>query len=240
MKEHPILFSGPMVRAILEGRKTQTRRVVSALLNWVETASYCKDGWGTGARERKRRWCFNDEVALFSHTRDCPYGEPGDRLWVRETFTFGRVTRGDITDRPFQRVRGGNQPALYRADGLYNDDKHRWKPSIFMPRWASRITLEVVSVRVERLQEISEADAIAEGIEVTEVTDVYSLLGRRTGERRTHYKFYGKELERLKQQTSNAVWSYQTLWDSINGDNSWKANPWVWVIEFRRLEGRAA
>jgi len=151
----------------------------------------------------------------------CPH-PIGSRIWVKET--FGVI---DMT----------GPPVFYRADNPkdYPDDGV-WKPSIFMPRKFSRITLEVTGVRVERLNAISPADAIAEGIEVTEITDVYSLSGGKTGEKRTHYKFYGKELERLNQQTSNPVWSYETLWESINGKGSWSLNPWVWAYTFRRIK----
>jgi len=137
--ERPILFSGPMIRAILAGRKTQTRRVAKL----------------TGAGRVKeagshRNWHLADPDAV----KACPYGTPGDRLWVRETFCDT-----------------GCQRAVYRADTAVENWKYRiWRPSIYMPRWASRITLEITDVRLERLQDISEADAAAEGVEQVEFT----------------------------------------------------------------------
>lgn len=211
MKERPILFSAPMVRAILEGRKTQTRRVVRDII-WHGYEGHCR------VRLTPEDHKGNDVLDDFRDGRiRCPYGQPGDRLWVRETWaTFAGC--GTVT---------------YRAS---NDDNpmgspERWRPSIHMPRWASRIDLEVTGVRVERLQDISEADAMAEGIQL--------LNGR--------YTFNGGLHE-----SRTAVESFQALWDSINGqphierddsgreiarhDFSWDANPWVWVVEFRRVK----
>jgi len=137
MKERPILFSGPMVRAILEGRKTQTRRVVKPQPAHIP-------GIGT---------VLNIDTIT---GRACPYGNPGDRLWVREAWAHRRWMLGDASPNP---------TTVYRADGEDLKGCARWRPSIHMPRWASRIALEVVSVRVERLQDISEEDAKAEGID---------------------------------------------------------------------------
>lgn len=176
MKERPILFSAPMVRALLEGRKTQTRRIVKLP---------AKDGSGDN------RFVFDDAEGR-KRFIDCPYGEPGDRLWVRETW------------RPAQ-VDG---MAWYAA--TCGDETHeRWKPSIHMPRWASRITLEITGVRVEQLQDISESDAIAEGVTPSDMKAISCL------DRNYH--------------------AYFMLWESINGSGSWDLNPWVWVIEFRRI-----
>ena len=197
MKERPILFSGPMVRAILEGRKTQTRRVVKPQPAHIA-------GIGT---------VLNIDTIT---GKACPYGKPGDRLWVRETWDGVRLD-------------GGGALVSYRADGDKPvTDDGRWHPSIHMPRWASRITLEVVSVRVERLNECSIQDALAEGV----LTDDEWPTDPRDG--------------------------YRSLWESINGpsirkrlrdgtvqmhspkrhvaDYSWDANPWVWVVEFRRVQ----
>lgn len=143
----------------------------------------------------------------------CPYGEPGDWLWVKETHC-------DIAHESYPSV------WFYRADGDEKPDwvKH-WRPSIFMPRKASRISLEVVSVCVERLQDISEADALAEGIHRFEVNDCVYFHARPTAPTEEHF--------------TSAVMAYRDLWESINGAGSWDANPWVWVVEFQRVGGPA-
>lgn len=206
MTERPILFSAPMVRALLAGTKTQTRRVAKhPLLQTLSCILHCGGGW----------WGDDEgEVQV-----RCPYGEPGDRLWVRETFQ-------SFTD---------DGQIIYRADPASFDAMNelkldgcieaRWRPAIQMPRWASRILLEVTAVRVERLQDISEADAIAEGTysyaarlaENPAVTaaNIKALIGK-----------YGEGKVRCL---------YAALWESINGDGSWNTNPWVWVIEFKRV-----
>lgn len=184
MKERPVLFSAPMVRAILEGRKTQTRRVAKGV-NFISSS---------GAP-------MNIDADSDDWSVKCPYGQPGDRLWVREAFQFS-------SDYP-----------LYRADDEAGHIDGGWRPSIHMPRWASRITLEVTGVRVERLQDISEADAVAEGIEPT-----------MPNPGPWNWKDYLAE-----GCHTHAILSYKTLWESINGPGSWDKNPLVWVVEFRRL-----
>jgi hypothetical protein len=151
----------------------------------------------------------------------CPYGTVGDRLWVREAWM------------PFDDDHQiGDCKYAYRASTTLDGEdirkeyirlgrKYQWRPSIHMPRKASRITLEITNIRIERLNAISEADAIAEGIE----SEPHKVFG-------VHYKLYG-ELERLNQWTVGPKWSYETLWESINGQGSWKQNPWVWVVEFK-------
>ena len=184
--ERPILFSGPMVKAILDGRKTMTRRVVKGktALEWLEPGVFSPSFVG------------NPENGL------CPYGKPGDLLWVRETFAA-----------PFQHLDcEEGKTVFYRADGAQQDDG-QWSPSIFMPRWASRITLEVAGVRVERLQEITDADALAEGVN-------------------TQGPYFVEDYEK---QQSYTVAQFAALWDSINGKTyPWDSNPWVWVIEFTK------
>jgi hypothetical protein len=177
-KERPILFSGEMVRAILDGRKTQTRRVVKPK---------------------------PDDSGLWNNDK-CPYGKPGDRLWVRETF---------FVDGP--RIQ-------YRADHHGAPKETIWKPSIFMPRHASRILLEIADVRCERLRDISEADAIAEG-----VASFRPVPG--DGDPETLYANY---MNKGRLSYRKAYFSFMTLWQSINGPESWNANPWVWVITFKR------
>lgn len=201
MKERPILFSGPMVKAIREGRKTQTRRVVKP--SWIAAADAAGESWGPEGDQNY--WAGV-----------CPYGQPGDRLWVRETHRFdGLDPRIAIRDRRLDEI-------SYRADMISDSccDSCTWRPSIFMPRWASRITLEVAGVRVERLNEISEADAKAEGIE-----DVGDLWRNYTPD--SHY-LHCLTLEQPRD-------SFRSLWESINGPGSWDLNPFVWVVEFGRV-----
>lgn len=202
MRERPILFSGPMVRAILDGSKTVTRRVVRPAQ--VEALGL------ELAALAGRLWPDIDPAPIQTHGL-CPYGEPGDRLWVKETFgpassaVFDRlwVYRADNTSA---RVEFDACAVWDRIDPIESAD--RWRPSIFMPRAASRIDLEIVSVRCERLQDIPDADAIAEGCD------------------------WGLEMGRC---ASPVAW-YEALWDTINGDRyPWASNPWVWRIEFKRV-----
>lgn len=194
MKERPILFSAPMVRALLDGSKTQTRRVVKP-----EGAFHIFQFRGTtaaaGADEPTGEWgwCGSERV-VHKHIR-CPYGQPGDRIWVRETFA-----KAEMMD--------GRQYA-YRATGDLLGCMP-WKPSIHMPRVASRITLEIVNVSVERLQDISERDAAEEGCGC-----LLDEFPQWDGEPNLYRKLY------------------RVLWERINGAGSWAADPWVWVVEFK-------
>lgn len=209
MKERPILFSAAMVRAILGGQKTQTRRVVKPqpspdflpqVGNYHRTLVDKKDG------EQ-----FPDPVSRYGASDEnedypCPHGQPGDRLWVRETFQecpeCGRPDYAADVNRP-------------RNCRSCDATLGKWRPSIHMPRWASRITLEIVAVRVERLRKISCEDAMAEGIDHYCPGVTAALRGESEADPREEYR---------------------DLWESINGAGSWEANPWVWVIEFRKLE----
>lgn len=216
-KERPILFSAPMVRAILEGRKTQTRRVVKPQppsKDWLINVAHTGQDVGLWNDHGKWRMCGAVGVCREAMGRDwpknhewkCPYGSAGDGLWVRETWFC-------VTGEP------GPATCNYKAD--FGDHRFAgyWKPSIHMPRWASRINLEITGVRVERLNEITVEDAIAEGIEKSEPTGAM-------------FKDYrcGKFL------AATPMYSFFSLWESINGPGSWAANPWVWVVEFRRVE----
>ena len=207
MKERPILFSGPMVRAILEGRKTQTRRIA-------------KDRDGITVHPNGQvlaRGGWLPELC-------CPYGKPGDRLWVKETFQMHTTLAGIRVT-----YREGNADAWIEPPETWEgipDDNH-WRPSLFMPRWASRITLEIESVRVERLQEISEEDAIAEGI----IAPRCELCGYTFADAR----FQMDHRLCKAPEPHSATLAYRELWESINGPGSWDANPWVWVIQFRRI-----
>lgn len=195
MKERPILFSAPMVRAILDGRKTQTRRVVKPQPELTSHSGFLWKGYYSGTG-------FDMKTIVRNFSHRCPYGVFGDRLWVREC--WAPVSTFDPSP---------DTGALYRADTMYDAAvvEWKWRPSIHMPRWASRITLEVVAVRVERLQDISEADAQAEGV---------------ASDRQRESTWYD----------GKAVRMFRDLWSSINGVASWDANPWVWVVEFKRLE----
>ena len=194
MKERPILFSGPMVRAILDGKKTQTRRVVKSRLTKLVDEVFRVNGHWT--------WDTTD----YDFRPLSPYGAPGDRLWVRETFTRHEDESGF-----------GSGVTLYRADMKDCEIAWTWTPSIFMPRHASRITLEVNAVRVERLHDISHEECIKEGM----TSDDNGWWGAPGGSRGL--------------LCTDPKYAYKEVWDSINGKDAWKQNPWVWVIEFKRI-----
>jgi hypothetical protein len=197
MKERPILFSAPMVRALLDGSKTQTRRVAKGV-----QATHARTG-----EPLQRLDSAGPRVP-------CQYGQPGDRLWVREN----GWERPERTPKMMREGADTWARYYYDADVLAWQDVEDFKawgfkrrPSIHMPRWASRIELEVTNVRVERLRDISEADAFAEGIE------------RKLRADRTLAAY-------------DDVCRFAALWEAINGTGSWAANPWVWVVEFRRIK----
>lgn len=204
MNERPIFFSVPEVRAILEGRKTMTRRVIKR--NRLREP--------TSETEDSRGLIVGGDA--YPVARLCPYGQPGDRLWVRETWDFrswdvGRVRIAYAADG---KQIDATPPAGWNPT-IYNYE--RWRPSIHMPRWASRILLEVVSVRVERVQDISEEDAKAEGMGM-DYDGPYSF--------RQGFNYRG---------------GFMGPWDSSNAKrgHGWDANPWAWVIEFKRIEPEA-
>lgn len=207
MTERPILFSAPMVLALLAGTKTQTRRIVNP--QPIERGAISA---------KSPPWCSFDEKTL--RATWCRQGKPGDRLWVRETWR-------PQPDNQCERI-------TYAADGAVafeNKIPESWQrpvaatrgnvPGIHMPRWASRILLEVTAVRVERLGCISESDAKAEGVE---------FIGAPGG--LEDWRAYGGGPNEV---VGTAATSFMTLWNSINGPGSWQANPWVWVVEFRRV-----
>jgi hypothetical protein len=235
VKERPILFSGPMVRAILAGTKTQTRRVVRVDEIPI-TEDAARDGRlqkgipSNAANVRLLGDYVKCDAPPGSHTVSSrvlsPYGLPGDRLWVRERYQLpdglDKHNAGKVESMAKEAgYRRGWSPIRYHSDGeerlrelmsdapgCFGPTWGRARPSIHMPRWASRITLEVTAVRVERLQDISEEDARAEGL----------------------------ALEPLI-QPGHAVGCFSRLWDEINGKRApWSSNPWVWAISFRRVE----
>lgn len=209
MKERPILFSGPMVRAILDGRKTVTRRPVKLRGRWV--IEQREDG---GLWPYDPTWSHGDDGSPWIA---CPYGQPGDRLWVRETWCYAHPDYHDeaegrrMGDRP---VREYPAPWWCHYAATDDVDEPRWRSPLYMPRWASRITLEVVDVRVERLHDITEEDAASEGVRAEDVA-VGNL--------------------RVLHEMGHLRYGFATLWERINGPGSWAANPWVWRVEFRRL-----
>jgi hypothetical protein len=237
VKERPILFTGDMVRAILDGRKSQTRRVIMPQPTYRENAGFCLKGqcYGLG---------FSPKETQLNFIRICcPYVQ-GDRLWVRETwwhpepYSYGSTPSGEELKCP--RMVSRHAPVHYAADGeppnipnthyprgLRNgaysapDPWAIWtkRPSIHMPRWASRILLEITEVRVERVQEIDAMECMYEGIEISQVDDAGPFpVG----------------------PTEASGWyrtEYRKLWDSLNGKKyPWQSNPWVWTISFERLE----
>lgn len=224
MKERPILFSGPMVRAILEGRKTQTRRVVKPqeqLAMFQHGAHgvhpsfmppFIMDGFLAVGVETM----LKDNFAYLK--KSPPYGVVGDHLWVKETTWYDVrkpqecVIYSATPEAHKYRLEGVVKPCDRGINTAYLEKHEYWKrrPSIFMRRWMSRIQLEITSVRVERLNDCSEADAEAEGC----IPDDTSLNPNHIGP---------------------ATSIYEALWESINGEGSWAANPWVWVIEFNRI-----
>ena len=228
MKERPILFSAPMVRAILNGSKTQTRRVLKPQPpGEADSMFICHH-----PDPRPHFYAF-DGTALMDFAVPCPYGKPGDQLWVRETWRKGFYP--DTSDRSW---RGGStETYLYRADEGSEIFKRGWKPSIHMPREASRIQLEITNIRIERLQDISAEDCKAEGILPNWCGDLAGFDGDEHGWlpfelRPGEENIPGVDIyEQLTPQRA-----YQVLWESINGPGSWDANPWVWVVEFRRIK----
>ncbi|WP_368937232.1 hypothetical protein [Morganella morganii] len=204
MKERGIIFNAEMVRAILEGRKTQTRRLVNSVPTthdfhgWIMSSTCAKD-------EGKAVWAIGDSPLLKDPIRlNCPLGKIGDRLWVRETWQCGLCTESTFaykaTHKPTDLEEGWNE-------------KIKWRPSSQMPRWASRILLEITGVRVERLQSISEEDAKADGFDNSQSDAAHSI------------GWFEKPIR-----------TFRRAWENIYGADGWDSNPWVWVIEFKQIQ----
>lgn len=215
MKERGMIFNGEMVRAILDGRKTQTRRPIK----WKQTRFT-----EIGEREDGSKWPWSEDA---EHACDfwhpCPFGAVGDRIWVRETWA-----RYNIDQNSHDLAYRATTPAYWPEEG-------RWRPSIHMPRWASRILLEITNVRIERLNAISPEDAESEGLECTNFTGFGDEPGLPS------YPEPDVYFDPLKKQWKEyPPEAFAGLWESIYGEGSWKANPWVWVIEFKRVEDGAA
>lgn len=206
MKERPILFSGDMVRAILEGRKTQTRRIVK-FDSQKDGLPIPEKAWVDNSYHHEKFGNVDCLKVPYTHgitLRHFPEWEAGDVLWVRETWAEHPEIPGTAM---YRANRGGDYQGS--AQGLFN-----WKPSIHMPRWASRISLEVTAVRVERLQDISEEDARAEGVAIQQDAKIAARVAEDTPARMEFWH----------------------LWQSIYGPESWDSNPWVWAITFRRVK----
>ncbi len=230
-KERPILFSGPMVRAIIDGRKTQTRRLVKNVPNWLHGGRSIME-WdlsGCHTDENGKHW-LDVQIDVDDYLRNeirCPYGEAGDKLRISEEVKVSSI---------FEDWFGVN----FVADGLYLERpcdfeltekikgyKTGHLRGVHLPPAFSRPTrLEITAVRVEQLQDISEADAIAEGIESRPISWLPTAC---------EYRYYGS-LYKHDQWSLLPTNSYESLWESINGPESWDANPWVWVIEFQKVE----
>ena len=223
MNKRPILFSTPMVQALLDGRKTQTRRIATHPLIFgnprVEQIVLDGGDWWTGI----------DGGGGFSIK--CPYGKVGDLLYVRERFCWKWI-EAKSSFEGFYYYADGQE--VFHVDGF---DKSPWKPSIHMPRAASRLTLEITDIRVERLQDISDDDAFSEGLEYHKSGDSME------GDLAYYFKDYlckgieadddGEKIIYNNTFSDDPIASYKTLWESINGKDSWAANPWVWVVEFK-------
>ncbi|MBP2564503.1 hypothetical protein J2766_001062 [Agrobacterium tumefaciens] len=226
--ERPVTLKAHEVRGILDGRQTQLRRVVK--LDSFSKSEYF--GYDFAFRERS---CWHDYQLPDLITKKCPFGQVGDRLWGREAFITGHPLE-PCTQKLLTYDEGGNympEKVWYRAeddlsewlgeDG-YVSENIPWKSSTQMPRWASRILLEIVSVRVLRLKDMSEADALAEGIQ-KETKD-------------GHLWKYGLDGWSWKDWWLTAVGAFGYLWASINGQASWESNPWVWVVEVKRVDAQ--
>ena len=247
MTEHPILFSGPMVQAILDGHKMMTRRVVKFPYAPKMVGSAYNLGHQSAFPASKGGWIFYTCPAEFVTIRMqegegllCPYGQPGDRLWVREAWRVGAWAEDDgkiavdYKAGPICRTKWLTVPDPDKFNDLWEGSTQeaevaygikerykwkpgespcRWRPSLFMPRWASRITLEITAVRVERVQDISEEDVEAEGLALQ--------------------SWAGEDLEGWPKTAG-----FAQLWDSLNAKRGygWEANPWVWVIAFKRVK----
>ena len=221
MKQIPILFSTEMVQAILAGRKTQTRRVIKNQPE-LDTEKYGAATTKDGTQE----WIIGNPESTTVDVIKCPYGQVGDLLWVRESCLWVSL---DHAPDLLEGNRDGSQ-WVYKASVHEDFIKYakeqygyKWRPSIHMPKYAARIWLKIKAIRIERLQDISEDAAIEEGIE--EIHPAPFVI---------RYKNY---LDTKNQAIlKDPKLSFRTLWESINGVDAWHANPWVWVIEFERIE----
>lgn len=255
-RERPILFSGPMVQALLSGRKTQTRRIIKPPKIWTDHFPVC-DPKAMVADYQVWFWdgAHNGVGASF----DCPYGVPGDRLWVKETWR----PRASVQDWDLDVTYAADGTTRTIKDGEFGDNDWTMPKAaatgnvspLFMPRWASRLTLEVTQIRAERLQDISEADAWAEGLYRSTPDqadrDWYAESCADRNEEPDWTSFdrgvcmvpgvpqgwgLNRDDRRRDQWAPTAQFGYRLLWNHINGPDSWDANPWVWAVSFNVLQ----
>lgn len=211
MRERGMIFNADMVRAVLNGSKTQTRRIIKN--------QRVGDSWSVQPAQNPRTnrhthdWWLPTGTQPYSALPACPFGAIGDRLWVRETFSIVPRTAYAASEGVQQVIcpDDNHEAAIFRAGWEHSTGGIRWRPSIHMPRWASRITLEITGVRVERLTALSDDDARNEGCPA--------------------------QLPHNPEDEHQARTWFRGLWSEIYGEESWQANPWVWVIEFKRVEG---
>nr|WP_325049320.1 hypothetical protein [Pseudomonas mendocina] len=231
MKERPILFSGAMVRAILEGRKTVTRRAVKHQPDVPVTDAIPRRNYPHGPATVDWYWRPQhghlNGVPSNGWDFKCPYGQPGDRLWVRENTEAAVSPCGSVI---LSRYSADKAPVLLSGckDPAFDGSVAHWiyprntRPSIHMPRRACRILLEITDVRVERLQDISRQHALAEGISPP-----------------SSGRFHCGYDEEGEVTSKSPITAFAWLWNSINGEGAWAENPWVWVVEFKRVEQSA-
>jgi hypothetical protein len=255
MTDRPILFSGEMVRAILKGRKTQTRRAIKPVPTF-NGGGACHDADALQQDYVEPYWVFPET---------CKYGKPGDLLWVRETFCAHWGTPPHDAPQSYRIVTGDKLPPIKQENGdLYqptpsdimtiwyeaegNKPFHmKWKPSIHMPRWASRITLRITDIRVERLHEITEADARAEGCEARpfpgpwwqgyrDLGDGQLFQQQAVGETAPDWMIEPKKMPPTPWLDRSARDGFRSIWMGLHGPDAWEVNPWVWVISFERVK----
>lgn len=227
MKEYPILFSSPMICALLEGRKTQTRRVVAPRgLGFIDCCCCGTEARWIGEGDRWHCGTCGGGARLTPSDVEyvrCPYGAPGDRLWCRETWAPNDGSAAGYLYRSDYHGASGFHKCDLKT-GIWTHSVSRWRPSIHMPRAASRILLEITDVRVERLQGISIEDAKAEGAWDPDASIVAKVA-----------EYFGEDV-----LAANPRKAFRMLWESINGADSWAANPFVWAVSFRRVEAPTA
>lgn len=240
LKERPIIFTAEMVRALLAGRKTQTRRPVKPQPETDEPGNAVyypnKEHWEFGMALNGQGIKTQKSWEESGYTK-CPYGKPGDRLWVREKFKLAK----EYDHLPASAVpKSGEETLCYCLDATHTlvgptaIELGRVRVARYMPRWASRLTLEITGVRVERVQAITEADALAEGVEpIRGIADPHDA-----SKNYTYYPDYRPPVDHIN-VCSNAKTSFMTMWQSMYSPDpvkGWDANPWVWVVSFKRVE----
>jgi hypothetical protein len=228
VKWRPILFSAPMIRAILAGTKTVTRRIVrdQSLVQYDESDGAPVHVHGQNCVNYCDYACNGYSIEIDGTLKSSPYGGAGDRLWVREAFALAPACNDPDPDDPndwhvVYRADGDERPLLASTDENAEEIPPPWRPSIYMPRWASRLELDITNVRVERLHEITGEDAAAEGVEGSRCDcEVCSRSGAM-----------------CPADQSAHILEFRRLWDKLNGKRApWSSNPWVWRVEFRRVK----